>query len=220
MVQARKIKYDIIGLTETRRHAIFETGEELFLGTCDSRGVGGVGVLVNTHLAMNIGSYESLTTRIGHLRLRICDSTPSLIIFVAYAPTSTYEEEELEAFYMDLERILGQYRDDRDYQNVRVQRIVRTSGHSCLAEESAIKICNQQASLNPMRNLSSIPIAATFELWWGNHDFGAFINSTEVYAPTFDYTLFSQMVAGYAVGIGCTDTCYGKKSVFCSLLQC
>nr|CDJ83406.1 Craniofacial development protein 2 [Haemonchus contortus] len=61
MMQARKIKYDVIGLTETRRHrplhAVFETGEELFLGTCDSRGVGGVGVLVNTHLAMNIDSW-------------------------------------------------------------------------------------------------------------------------------------------------------------------
>ncbi|XGW06529.1 hypothetical protein V3C99_016661, partial [Haemonchus contortus] len=86
------IKYDVIGLTETRRHrplhAVFETGEELFLGTCDSRGVGGVGVLVNTHLAMNIDSYESLTTRIGRLRLRRCGSIPALTIFVAYAPTS------------------------------------------------------------------------------------------------------------------------------------
>ncbi|XGW33712.1 hypothetical protein V3C99_017833 [Haemonchus contortus] len=56
MMQARKIKYDVVGLTETRRHrrlhAVFETGEELFLGTCDSRGFGGVGVLVNTHLAI------------------------------------------------------------------------------------------------------------------------------------------------------------------------
>ncbi|XGW15451.1 hypothetical protein V3C99_001151 [Haemonchus contortus] len=45
MMRARKIKYDIIGLTETRMHhslhAVFETGEELFLGTCDTRGVGG-----------------------------------------------------------------------------------------------------------------------------------------------------------------------------------
>nr|CDJ91411.1 endonuclease-reverse transcriptase [Haemonchus contortus] len=109
MMQARKIKYDVIGLTETRRHrplhAVFENGEELFLGTCDSKGVGGVGVLVNTHLAMNIDSYESLTTRIGRLRLRRCGSTPALTIFVAYAPTSSYEEEELEAFYMDLERL-------------------------------------------------------------------------------------------------------------------
>nr|CDJ97120.1 Endonuclease exonuclease phosphatase domain containing protein [Haemonchus contortus] len=119
MMQARKIKYDVIGLTETRRHrplhAVFETGEELFLGTCDSRGVGGVGVLVNTHLAMNIDSNESLTTRIGRLRLRRCGSTPALTVFVVYAPTSSYEEEELEAFYMDLERL---YREDPTFFKV------------------------------------------------------------------------------------------------------
>uniref|UniRef100_A0A7I4YD80 Endonuclease exonuclease phosphatase domain containing protein n=1 Tax=Haemonchus contortus TaxID=6289 RepID=A0A7I4YD80_HAECO len=93
MMQASKTKYEyVIGVTETRTqrplHAVFETGEVLFLGTCDSRGVGGVGVLVNTHLAMNIDSYESLTTRI--------------------APTSSYEEGEFEAFYMDLERLYGE----------------------------------------------------------------------------------------------------------------
>ncbi|RCN45336.1 hypothetical protein ANCCAN_08637 [Ancylostoma caninum] len=69
MMRARKIRYDVIGLTETRRHLplnpTFDTGEELFLGTCDSRGVGGVGVLVNTNLVMNIDSFEQLTTRIG-----------------------------------------------------------------------------------------------------------------------------------------------------------
>uniref|UniRef100_A0A0K0D822 Peptidase A1 domain-containing protein n=1 Tax=Angiostrongylus cantonensis TaxID=6313 RepID=A0A0K0D822_ANGCA len=68
------IRYDVIGLAETRRrhpfNAVYETGEELFLGTCDSRGVGGVGVLVNTRLSMNIDSFEQLTTRIGRLRFK------------------------------------------------------------------------------------------------------------------------------------------------------
>ncbi|VDO41087.1 unnamed protein product [Haemonchus placei] len=72
MMQARKIKYDIIGLTKTKRHcplhATFETDEELFLGTCDSTGVGGVGVLANMPLVMNIDWYESLTTPIA-----VCD---------------------------------------------------------------------------------------------------------------------------------------------------
>ncbi|VDO89628.1 unnamed protein product [Heligmosomoides polygyrus] len=80
-------------------HATYDSGEELFLGTCDSRGVGGVRVLVNTHLAMNIESYESLTTRIGRLRLKRCGSVPALTVFVAYAPTSDYDDEEVEAFY-------------------------------------------------------------------------------------------------------------------------
>ncbi|RCN36211.1 hypothetical protein ANCCAN_17914 [Ancylostoma caninum] len=77
MIQGRKIRYGVIGLTETRRHrplnATFDTGEELFLGTCDSRGVGGVGVLVNTNLVMNIDSFEQLTTRIGQANLPSMD---------------------------------------------------------------------------------------------------------------------------------------------------
>ncbi|EYC24770.1 hypothetical protein Y032_0013g2100 [Ancylostoma ceylanicum] len=117
MVQARKTRYDVIGLTETRRHrplnATFDTGEELFLGTCDNRGVG---ALVNTNLAMNIDSFEQLTTRIGRLRLRRrCGSTPALTVFVAYAPTPSYDEDEIEAFYMDLEKF---YREDHTFYKV------------------------------------------------------------------------------------------------------
>ncbi|KAK6742512.1 hypothetical protein RB195_010028 [Necator americanus] len=117
MMQVKKIKYDVIGLTETRRrlNAVYETGEELFLGTCDSRGVGGAGVLVNTSMAKNIDSFEQLTIRIGRLRMRRCGSTPALTIFIAYAPTSSYEEEEVEAFYMDLEKF---YREDHAFYKV------------------------------------------------------------------------------------------------------
>ncbi|VDO80902.1 unnamed protein product [Heligmosomoides polygyrus] len=119
MMQARKIKYDVIGLTETRRHhplhAAYDSGEELFLGTCDSRGVGGVGALVSTHLAMNIDAYESLTSRIGRLRLKRCGSVPVLTVFVAYAPTSDYDDEEVEAFYVELEKF---YKEDRTFYKV------------------------------------------------------------------------------------------------------
>ena len=56
LTQAKMIRYDVIELTETRRrhpfNAVYDSGEELFLGKCDSRGVGGVGVLVNTSLAV------------------------------------------------------------------------------------------------------------------------------------------------------------------------
>uniref|UniRef100_A0A0K0D886 Endo/exonuclease/phosphatase domain-containing protein n=1 Tax=Angiostrongylus cantonensis TaxID=6313 RepID=A0A0K0D886_ANGCA len=42
-------------------------------------------------------------------------STPALTIFVVYAPTSNYDEEEVEAFYMDLERF---YREDHTFSKV------------------------------------------------------------------------------------------------------
>ncbi|VDO67074.1 unnamed protein product [Heligmosomoides polygyrus] len=40
-------------------HAAYDSAEELYLGTCDSRELGGVGVLDNTHLAMNIEQEET-----------------------------------------------------------------------------------------------------------------------------------------------------------------
>ncbi|ETN79555.1 hypothetical protein NECAME_09764 [Necator americanus] len=96
MMQARKVKCDVIGLTETRRrhslNAVYETGEELFLGTCNSRGVGAVG---DMSMANNIDSFEQFTTRIGSLRMRRCGPTSVLTIFVAYAPTLSYEEVEV-----------------------------------------------------------------------------------------------------------------------------
>uniref|UniRef100_A0A0K0DM47 Endo/exonuclease/phosphatase domain-containing protein n=1 Tax=Angiostrongylus cantonensis TaxID=6313 RepID=A0A0K0DM47_ANGCA len=118
LTQARMIRHDVIGLAETRRchvfNAVYDTGEQLFLGTCSSRGVGGVAVLVNTSLSMNIDSFEQLTIRIGRLRLKRCGSTPALTIFVVNAPTSNYDEEE-DAFYIDLERF---YREDHTFFKV------------------------------------------------------------------------------------------------------
>ncbi|VDM64602.1 unnamed protein product [Angiostrongylus costaricensis] len=53
---------------------------------------------------MDIDSFEHLTTLIGPLRLKRCGLTQDLTIFVVYAPASNYDEEEVEAFYMDLEK--------------------------------------------------------------------------------------------------------------------
>uniref|UniRef100_A0A0K0CW73 Endonuclease/exonuclease/phosphatase n=1 Tax=Angiostrongylus cantonensis TaxID=6313 RepID=A0A0K0CW73_ANGCA len=65
LMQARMIRYDVIGQAETRRrhtfNTVYDNGEEMFLGTCDSRGIGGIGVLVNTSLSMSIDSFEQLT---------------------------------------------------------------------------------------------------------------------------------------------------------------
>ena len=50
LMQASKIRDDIIGRAETRRsrasNAFYGTGEEMSLGRCINREVGGVGVLI------------------------------------------------------------------------------------------------------------------------------------------------------------------------------
>ncbi|KAK6762897.1 hypothetical protein RB195_023557 [Necator americanus] len=65
-------------------------------------------------MAKNFDYFEQLTTRTGRLRMRRCGPTPALTIFVAYAPTSSHEEE-VEAFYMDLEKF---YREDHAFYKV------------------------------------------------------------------------------------------------------
>ncbi|KAK6762009.1 hypothetical protein RB195_022923 [Necator americanus] len=47
--------------------------------------------------------------------MKRCGPTPALTTFVAYAPTSSYEEEEVEAFYMELEKF---YREDHAFYKV------------------------------------------------------------------------------------------------------
>uniref|UniRef100_A0A0K0DKZ9 Reverse transcriptase domain-containing protein n=1 Tax=Angiostrongylus cantonensis TaxID=6313 RepID=A0A0K0DKZ9_ANGCA len=150
------IKYDVIGLAETRRrhpfNAVYDTGEELFLGTCDSRGV-------NTSLSMNIDSFEQLINRIGRLRLKSCGSTPAQRIFVVYAPTSNYDEEEVEAFYMDLERF---YREDLTLFKVIIGDFNAKIGPRRSSEERHIGTHglerNEQGSPEkPARRLNSSP---------------------------------------------------------------
>ncbi|EYB87356.1 hypothetical protein Y032_0265g681 [Ancylostoma ceylanicum] len=40
---------------------------------------------------------------------------PALTVFIAYAPTFSYDEDEIEAFYMDLEKF---YREDDTFYKV------------------------------------------------------------------------------------------------------
>uniref|UniRef100_A0A0K0DBC6 Endo/exonuclease/phosphatase domain-containing protein n=1 Tax=Angiostrongylus cantonensis TaxID=6313 RepID=A0A0K0DBC6_ANGCA len=124
LMQARVIRYDVIGLTEMRRrhpfNAVYDTGEELFLGTCDSREVGA----------------EQLTTRIGRLRLKRCGSLPALTIFVVYAPTLNHGEEEVGAFYMDLEKF---YREDHTFFKVIIGDFNAKIGPRKMSEERHVR---------------------------------------------------------------------------------
>ncbi|ETN84391.1 hypothetical protein NECAME_01615 [Necator americanus] len=96
--------------------------------------VDGVGVLVNTSMTKNTDSFEQLTTRIGRLQMRRCGSTPTLTIFVIYAPISSYEE--VEVFCMDLEKF---YREDHAFYNVIIGDFNAKIGPVRMPEELHIK---------------------------------------------------------------------------------
>ncbi|ETN69437.1 hypothetical protein NECAME_15319 [Necator americanus] len=105
MMQARKIKYDVIELIETRPPTERREHTTELVELASSTRV----------WQKNIDSFEPLTIRIERLRMRRCGPTPALTIFDAYAPTSSYKKEEVEAFYMDLEKF---YREDHTYYKV------------------------------------------------------------------------------------------------------
>ena len=112
---------------------LFSTVEKnLFLGTCDNRGINGVGVLVNMNLVMSIDSFQCLTTRIGRLHLNRCGSLPALSIFIIYAPTSNYDEEESEKFYMELGKF---YKEDHTLYKIIVGDFNAKIGLRRLPEE-------------------------------------------------------------------------------------
>ncbi|VDM54772.1 unnamed protein product [Angiostrongylus costaricensis] len=102
LMEARRIWYDVIGMADKRRRHSFntvcDTGKEMFLATCDSRRVVGMGVLGNTGFPMNIDSFDQPTTPIRRLRLKRCGPIPAFKIFVVYAPTSNYDEKGVETF--------------------------------------------------------------------------------------------------------------------------
>ena len=64
------------------------------------------------NLAMSIDSFECLITSIGCLCLNRCGSLSAVSIFVYYAQTSEYNEEEIEKFYMELKKF---YKEDHTF---------------------------------------------------------------------------------------------------------
>lgn len=99
-MEAGKTKYDVMGLTQTRRHlslhVVYDSGEEMFVGNCFSRKLGSVDVIVNTLLTMDIVS--SLTSRIEGLRQTECGCLLALTVVITSVPTSDYDDGEAETF--------------------------------------------------------------------------------------------------------------------------
>uniref|UniRef100_A0A0K0DM31 Craniofacial development protein 2-like n=1 Tax=Angiostrongylus cantonensis TaxID=6313 RepID=A0A0K0DM31_ANGCA len=78
--------------------------------------------------------------------IKRCGSTPALTTLVVNAPTSNYDEEEAEAFYMDLERF---YREDHTFFKVIVGNFNAKIGPRRSSEERHIGThgleCNEQS---------------------------------------------------------------------------
>ncbi|CAG4913137.1 unnamed protein product [Colias eurytheme] len=99
-----KIKYDIIGLAEVRRNgnSIIEDEDHIFCYTGESKGLHGVGFLIKKKYKNNIDNYIGISERVCLLNLRF--TAMKISIIQIYAPTSDANEEEIDAFYDDIEK--------------------------------------------------------------------------------------------------------------------
>ncbi|CAI2355625.1 unnamed protein product [Caenorhabditis sp. 36 PRJEB53466] len=103
LVETNRIKYDVIGLSETKRetevHSTHRDGTGVFLGSRNTTSVsGGVGFIVSSHLLPKVTEIKFINHRIGSLTLKV-GKRFSCTIFQVYAPVADSDPEELADFY-------------------------------------------------------------------------------------------------------------------------
>ena len=103
--EMKRFRYDIIGISEVRWTGKGETpnGDFIWSGE-ESSHTRGVGFLLSTHAKKALIGYNPISSRIISARF---DAAPFKISVIhVYAPTSSSSEEDIEAFYNDIEEAL------------------------------------------------------------------------------------------------------------------
>jgi len=108
--ELKDIKWDIIGLCETKRKGetstILKSGNLLYNYGPPTTSTKGIGFIVNQKIKESIREIKPYNERIIEITIRI-NERYNLRILQVYAPTSTSEEEEIENFYEDLEKAIN-----------------------------------------------------------------------------------------------------------------
>ncbi|XP_045457854.1 uncharacterized protein LOC123668105 [Melitaea cinxia] len=102
----KEIKYDILGLAETRclGNKIEEHENFIFCYTGHTPGRHGIGFIVKYHLKNNIEGYLGLSERVAILNLKF--EYTSLSIIQVYAPTAQASDDEIDSFYATVNRAI------------------------------------------------------------------------------------------------------------------
>ena len=103
-----RIKFDIIGISDTRRkgeccHTVNTSGHTFYYkgGDICHRSAG---FIVNKNIAGNITSFKSVSDRLAQLTIRI-NGKCHLNIIQAYLPTSSHGDQEVESVYEDIDNL-------------------------------------------------------------------------------------------------------------------
>lgn len=104
----KSLKWDILGISEVRRFGedIVELKSgHIFSYFGQTRGLYGVGFLVNSKWKSNILEFKNISERVAILRILVNKCKLSLI--QVYAPTSKSSEQQLEKFYGEVDEAIS-----------------------------------------------------------------------------------------------------------------
>ncbi len=104
--EMKRYKYDVIGVSEVRWTGKGETsnGDFIWSGE-DNTHTKGVGMLLGTKARKSLMGYNPINSKLITARF---NATPfNVTIINAYAPTADAPEDEIEAFYDNLEEAMG-----------------------------------------------------------------------------------------------------------------
>ena len=114
-----KIKWDVVGVSEVRKPGEeclkLQSGHTFFYRGSDSQTlIHGVGLFIHKRWSNRITHTKSISDRVIYVCLKI-NSKYSVKVIQAYAPTSTHDDEEVEAFYEDVGKAIGENRSHYQY---------------------------------------------------------------------------------------------------------
>ena len=105
-----RIKWHVVGLAETRCHGenieVLKSGHILYTVGLDNKNESGVGFLVNQDLANNVIKFKSASSRVAMVAIKLSKKYNVKVIQV-YAPTSSYDDEEIEEMYEEINSLMG-----------------------------------------------------------------------------------------------------------------
>src|ERR1700744_6332528 len=109
-----KIKWDVVGVSEVRKPGEecikLQSGHTFYYRGSDSQTlIHGVGLFINKRWSNHMTHTKSISDRVIYACLKL-NSKYSIKVIQAYAPTSTHDDEEVEAFYEDVSTAMEENR--------------------------------------------------------------------------------------------------------------
>ena len=105
-----RYRWNLLGLCEMRRTSFGKTtteeGHKVFFSGKEVKHERGVGFLVHKDIVNTVMEWRPVPSRLITIRLRVVHF--NITVVQVYAPTSDYDDNEIEEFYDQLQNVIDQ----------------------------------------------------------------------------------------------------------------